>query len=267
MKKKTFSFGVLKILVAYLFSLGLIAGVHGLNWAVQSASQAPAVGILTPGTYTASDYGFGGEVTVTLTVGPNGGIDDAALEGPNETPAIGGEALPVLLDAPAVAADIAAVAAVSAMAVQDARKKAESAVCVAKRTVGKDLQLDVRNRRHGRYLLLRKLTGRNHTVEAKLTALQHARHIVNGHLSRRVKGHPGKVGLHQMRSRQILDNQRVHPQVTKPYQNGNQPRSLILPKQCVQRHIDLSRVFPVVMGQPHQDFQVFEGEVLRVGAC
>ncbi len=96
MKKKTFSFGVLKILVAYLFSLGLIAGVHGLNWAVQSASQAPAVGILTPGTYTASDYGFGGEVAVTLTVGPNGGIDDAALEGPNETPAIGGEALPVL---------------------------------------------------------------------------------------------------------------------------------------------------------------------------
>ena len=96
MQKKNGSFSFLVPLVGYLVVLALVLGVRCLMPSASGAAEAPAVGIYPPGTYTASGNGFGGEVTATLTVGSNGGIDDVTLEGPNETPAIGGQALPTL---------------------------------------------------------------------------------------------------------------------------------------------------------------------------
>ncbi len=55
--------------------------------------ESAAVSGLTAGTYTASAEGYGGEVTVTLTVGAEGTITDAAIDGPDETPGIGGAAI------------------------------------------------------------------------------------------------------------------------------------------------------------------------------
>nr|MCR4778240.1 RnfABCDGE type electron transport complex subunit A [Lachnospiraceae bacterium] len=52
---------------------------------------------LKPGTYTAVGDGFGGDVTVTITVDENG-ITDALVEGPDETPAYGGAALEELTE-------------------------------------------------------------------------------------------------------------------------------------------------------------------------
>ena len=49
-------------------------------------------------TYSATDDGFGGEVTVTITVDDAGNIVDATVEGPDETPAYGGAALPELAE-------------------------------------------------------------------------------------------------------------------------------------------------------------------------
>ncbi len=53
---------------------------------------APNVGIYTPGTYTASGKGFGGEVTVSVTVDSNK-LKDVKIVGDNETPAVGGLAV------------------------------------------------------------------------------------------------------------------------------------------------------------------------------
>lgn len=44
------------------------------------------------GTYSASEKGFGGEVTVSLTLDASGKITDAVIAAPNETPNIGGAA-------------------------------------------------------------------------------------------------------------------------------------------------------------------------------
>ena len=52
-----------------------------------------AAGDYIPGTYTASDFGFAGPVSVAVTVGENGGISEVTVDGPEETPDVGGEAL------------------------------------------------------------------------------------------------------------------------------------------------------------------------------
>ena len=51
-----------------------------------------ATGSYTPGTYTGEAQGLGGTVTATVTVDATS-ITDVVLEGPDETPSIGGEAL------------------------------------------------------------------------------------------------------------------------------------------------------------------------------
>ena len=53
-------------------------------------------GSYTPGTYTASEDGFEGPVEVTVEIGDQGGIKDLTINGPNETPDVGGAAIPLL---------------------------------------------------------------------------------------------------------------------------------------------------------------------------
>ena len=67
----------------------------GLKEAPEETTAAPVVGggAYTPGTYTASSKGFGGDVTVTITIGEDGAIADVKMEGPSETPALGGVAM------------------------------------------------------------------------------------------------------------------------------------------------------------------------------
>ena len=96
MKKTKHSLNTWAFLGIYLAILAVFAGVYTLSRRLDQASQVPIVGTYTPGTYTASDYGFGGQVSVSLTVGPNGGIDDVTLDAPSETDTIGGAALPAL---------------------------------------------------------------------------------------------------------------------------------------------------------------------------
>ena len=61
-----------------------------------TAADANAEGSYTPGTYTQTANGFGGPVEVTLTIGENGGIADAVITGNDETPDVGGAAIPEL---------------------------------------------------------------------------------------------------------------------------------------------------------------------------
>ncbi len=61
-------------------------------------AEAEAEAGVKAGTYEAEAQGFGGAVTVKLTVDEDGKITEAAIEGASETPAIGGAAIPKLAD-------------------------------------------------------------------------------------------------------------------------------------------------------------------------
>ena len=67
------------------------------NQQVEESNGAEEKGLYVPGTYSASEQGFGGAVTVTLTVDANT-ITDVVLEGNDETPAVGGAALEELTE-------------------------------------------------------------------------------------------------------------------------------------------------------------------------
>ena len=75
--------------------------VLGVFLAVRAAGNAAAranrEGGYTPGVYTASANGFGGMVDVTVTIGDKGGITDVTAVGPDETPDVGGAAIPILV--------------------------------------------------------------------------------------------------------------------------------------------------------------------------
>ena len=75
--------------------------VLGVFLAVRAAGNAAAranrEGGYAPGVYTASASGFGGMVDVTVTIGDKGGITDVTAVGPDETPDVGGAAIPILV--------------------------------------------------------------------------------------------------------------------------------------------------------------------------
>lgn len=99
MKKPINNADFLKGLTAGVVSFALIFGANALENKInlplgptQMTGDTAAEGNYIPGTYTASEYGFGGQVTVTVTIGEKGGITDAAIAGESETPEIGGAA-------------------------------------------------------------------------------------------------------------------------------------------------------------------------------
>lgn len=64
----------------------------------ETPQEAPEeTGIYKPGTYSATVKGFGGDVTVTITVDANN-ITDVKISGENETPGIGGHAIEVMAE-------------------------------------------------------------------------------------------------------------------------------------------------------------------------
>lgn len=75
------------VLTAILMTASLLA----------ACTSAPAGGSYRAGTYTASAQGYGGDVKVNLTVDADK-ITNVTIDGPDETPAIGGEAIKTLPD-------------------------------------------------------------------------------------------------------------------------------------------------------------------------
>ncbi len=83
----------MKKLICLILTLALALG------AVSALSEAaPAVTLFTPGAYTVETQGFGGPITVTITVDENE-ITDVAITGPNETPGLGAVAVANLPEA------------------------------------------------------------------------------------------------------------------------------------------------------------------------
>lgn len=96
--------------------------------AATSAGTLAAVnGIYKPGTYTASAQGYGGEVTVTVTVSESK-VTDVKIEGANETEGIGSKAVEsmpeVILAAQSSKVDAVAGATVTSKAILTALDEA-----------------------------------------------------------------------------------------------------------------------------------------------
>ena len=127
METKRDTVSALRILGAYLAALALVACVHLLIKKAAPA-EAAAASTYTPGTYFATGTGFGGNVTAILTVGPSGSIDEVELSGPDETHALGGQALPTLreqvLSAQSAEIDGVSGASLTSNAVKDAVSQA-----------------------------------------------------------------------------------------------------------------------------------------------
>ncbi len=69
-----------------------LALVMALSVTACQSKEPDAAGIYTPGTYEGSAQGYGGTVTVSLTVDANA-ITDVSIAGEQETPSVGGAAL------------------------------------------------------------------------------------------------------------------------------------------------------------------------------
>lgn len=76
------------------FSIPMLAGALVLSLAACGPKET---GAYTPGTYEGSGQGYGGTVTVSITVDANA-ITDVKITGDKETPTVGGAALETLAD-------------------------------------------------------------------------------------------------------------------------------------------------------------------------
>ena len=87
--------------LASILFMGAIGAVLALGIDFYLATTAFSVdenvaGSYTPGTYTAVEDGFEGPVEVTVEIGEQGGIKDLTITGAQETPDVGGAAIPLL---------------------------------------------------------------------------------------------------------------------------------------------------------------------------
>lgn len=80
----------LKLSASFLLAASMLAGCTSTSSSSSSASEEK-LSVLT-----GEADGYGGTITATVTVDADGTIKDLALTGENETPTVGGEALPVL---------------------------------------------------------------------------------------------------------------------------------------------------------------------------
>ena len=120
----------MKRTLAFLLCLMLCVGLFGCAETAQPAAESPppaVAGIYTPGTYTATSKGFGGDVTVTVTVDENN-ILDVTAEGDSETSGVGSNAIEQLpakiLEAQSADVDTVSGCTISSTAVLDAADKA-----------------------------------------------------------------------------------------------------------------------------------------------
>ena len=123
MKRNFLQSGLAAVILMAAISIALVLGLNSSDKGGAAVSEDVS-GAYTPGSYSASADGFGGPVEVTVNVGSNGGITDLTIKGDQETPDVGGAAIPTLKQA-ALAAQSAEIDAVSgATFTSDAVKKA-----------------------------------------------------------------------------------------------------------------------------------------------
>ena len=78
--------GAISVFLALAIDFYLVSTAFSVNEDI--------AGSYTPGIYTAVEDGFEGPVEVTVEIGDQGGIKDLTIVGANETPDVGGAAIP-----------------------------------------------------------------------------------------------------------------------------------------------------------------------------
>ena len=113
----------MKKILALLLCVSLCFGLFGCSQKAQSGTE----GTYTPGTYTGTAKGFGGDVTVTITV-DDSAITDVTAEGAAETEGVGSNAIEQLpaaiLEAQSAEVDVIAGCTITSDAVISAAKAA-----------------------------------------------------------------------------------------------------------------------------------------------
>lgn len=144
---------LLNSILAVTMAFGLVAcsssGTSSSTSTAETGSDE-ATGSVTDGTYSASAEGFGGDVTVTLTVA-EGAISEASIEGKLETETVGQAAIPTLqeeiVDNQTWDIDIVSGATLTSNAVKDATKAAmtEAGFTIEEKeaVVGEDETVDI----------------------------------------------------------------------------------------------------------------------------
>ncbi len=112
-----------------------LALVMALSVAACQSKEPDAAGIYTPGTYEGSAQGYGGTVTVSLTVDANA-ITDVSIAGEQETPTVGGAALEELAKQVKEAQSAEIDGVTGATLTSDAVKEAAAAALAAARGEG-----------------------------------------------------------------------------------------------------------------------------------
>lgn len=87
----------LKLLSCLLASMLIFGSLSGCTQTQPDSNDNNQTSDIKDGTYTASEKGYGGDVTVTLTIS-SGTISDVSIEGPDETKDIGQAAIPDLIE-------------------------------------------------------------------------------------------------------------------------------------------------------------------------
>ncbi|MBO5597952.1 MAG: FAD-dependent oxidoreductase [Oribacterium sp.] len=120
------------------------AATEAATTAVAETTEAAAAGSFVAGTYSGSEQGFGGKVTVTITT-TDSEITDVQIEGKDETPTVGGAALEELASqvktAQSSEIDGVSGATVTSTAVKAAAAKAIEAAQKGEATVANDAPL------------------------------------------------------------------------------------------------------------------------------
>ena len=116
--------GFAALILSVVVALAAVFGVRFAGGTAALAGETPeggSEGGCTAGTSTATEAGFNGDVTVSITFGEDGTITDVTIDGPGETPEFGGNAITELqasiLENQAVPADVVSGASITSGAV------------------------------------------------------------------------------------------------------------------------------------------------------
>lgn len=85
---------IAKVIISVVLTAAMICGAV---FSKPAGVGADVTGDYTPGTYSGSAFGFGGQVTTTVTINDNGAISAVQIEAPDETDTVGQAAVPTLV--------------------------------------------------------------------------------------------------------------------------------------------------------------------------
>ena len=117
--------GLISLIVMVALTIVLIFGSNSIYNVLTSLGQPKGDKVMNAGTYTATKQGFGGDITVEMTVSDTR-IEEVKITGDKETPALGGVAVkelgPAMVSKQTYDVDAISGATVSSTAIKDAAK-------------------------------------------------------------------------------------------------------------------------------------------------